>query len=97
MKTRVVLYGENDVPLSTLGENPQEKVKMAWDAVIAVLSLNTTDGLKVESVEAWDDAPQTDGILFKGDLKEGYYKLIKTTDGWALAGEDIVYAGWEKK
>lgn len=60
MKTRVVLYGENDVPLSTLGENPQEKVKMVWDAVIAVLSLNTTDVLKVESVEVWDDTPQTE-------------------------------------
>ena len=60
MKTRVCLYGENDVPLSTLGENPQEKAKMAWDAVIAVLSLNTTDVIKVESVEVWDDTPQTE-------------------------------------
>lgn len=41
--------------------------------------------------------PQTDGILFKGNLKEGDYKLIKTTDGWVLANEDIVYAGWERK
>ena len=40
--------------------------------------------------------PQTDGILFKGDLKEGEYKLIKTTDGWVLEGEDIVYCGWER-
>ncbi len=57
MKTRIVLYGENDVPLSTLGENPQEKAKKAWDAVIAVLSLHTTDIMRVESVEVWDDTP----------------------------------------
>ena len=42
------------------------------------------------------DEPQTDGILFKGNLKEGDYKLIKTTDGWVLEGEDIVYCGWER-
>ena len=42
------------------------------------------------------DVPQTDGILFKGNLKEGDYKLIKTTDGWALDGGDIVYCGWER-
>lgn len=42
------------------------------------------------------DEPQTDGILFRGDLKEGDYKLIKTTDGWVLEGEDIVYCGWER-
>ena len=41
--------------------------------------------------------PQTDGIIFKGNLKEGDYKLIKTTDGWVLDGGDIVYCGWERK
>lgn len=58
MKSRVVLYGENDVPLSALGENPQEKAKKVWDAVIALLSLNTTnatDVIRVESVEVWDE------------------------------------------
>ena len=60
MKTRIVLYGENDVPLSTLGENPQEKVKKAWDAMITMLSLYTTDIMKVESVEAWDDTSQVE-------------------------------------
>ena len=43
------------------------------------------------------DEPQTDGILFKGNLKEGDYKLIKTTDGWVLEGEDIVYCGLERR
>jgi hypothetical protein len=51
-----------------------------------------------ERAEYWfyEDEPQVDGILFKGDLKEGDYKLIKTTDGWVLANEDIVYCGWER-
>ena len=39
------------------------------------------------------DEPQTDGILFKGNLKEGDYKLIKTTNGWVLEGNDIAYYG----
>lgn len=52
-----------------------------------------------ECDEMWErkDVPQTDGIIFKGNLKEGDYKLIKTTDGWVLEGEDIVYCGWERK
>lgn len=32
-------------------------------------------------------------ILLNGDIKEGEYKLIKTTNGWVLDGEDIAYAG----
>ena len=63
MKTRVVLYGENDKPTSILGDNPQAKVKKAWDAVIALLATTTDDILRVESVEVWDseaDTPQTD-------------------------------------
>lgn len=39
------------------------------------------------------DEPQTDGILFKGNLKEGDYKLIKTSNGWVLEGNDIAYCG----
>lgn len=36
------------------------------------------------------------GILFKGNLKEGIYTLKKTTDGWVLEGEDIIYAGFDE-
>ena len=50
----------------------------------------------ISKMEQVEDEPQTDGILFKGNLKEGDYKLIKTTDGWVLANEDIVYCGWER-
>ena len=59
MKTRVVLYGENDKPVSILGDNPQEKVKKAWDAVIALLATTTDDIIRVESVEVWDDKTDT--------------------------------------
>jgi hypothetical protein len=34
-------------------------------------------------------------ILFKGNLKEGDYKLIKTTNGWVLDGE-VAYVGVER-
>ena len=63
MKTRIVLYGENDKPISVLGDNPQEKVKKIWDAVIALLATHTDDIMRVESVEVWDseaDTPQMD-------------------------------------
>ena len=68
MKTRIVLYGENDKPISILEDNPQEKVKKAWDAVIALLAVNTDDIIRVESVEVWDteaDIPQTDLLVTK--------------------------------
>ena len=32
-------------------------------------------------------------ILFKGNLEEGNYTLIKSTDGWVLKGE-ISYVGF---
>ena len=35
----------------------------------------------------------SNGVLFKGNMEEGSYKLIKTTDGWALVGKDIAFAG----
>ena len=55
-----------------------------------------TRGLFIPSEEVLADRktePQMDGILFKGNLKEGEYKLIKTTNGWVLEGNDIAYYG----
>ena len=40
--------------------------------------------------------PTIKSILFKGNLKEGDYKLIKTTNGWVLEGADIAYCGIEQ-
>ena len=60
---------------------------------------NTHECVKINADQHVQDVGsvgQTDGILFKGELKEGEYKLIKTTDGWVLANEDIVYCGWER-
>ena len=35
----------------------------------------------------------SNGVLFKGNMEEGSYKLIKTTDGWVLVGKDVAFAG----
>ena len=43
--------------------------------------------------KTYKDVPHIVGILFKGNLKEGDYKLIKTTNGWVLEGNDIAYYG----
>ena len=74
MKTRVILYGENDKPISILGDNPQEKVKKVWDAVIALLAIHTDDIMRVESVEVWDseaDTPQTEAPKRMRTFSEG--------------------------
>lgn len=78
MKTRVILYGENDKPISVLGDNPQEKAKKAWDAIIAFLAINTDDIIRVESVEVWDteaDIPQTN-LLITEYPQDGKVNLI---------------------
>lgn len=57
-------------------------------------------GISPMYAEAYEpaDTPQTErsGVLFRGELEEGDYRLIKTTDGWVLQGEDIVFCGWER-
>ena len=42
--------------------------------------------------------PQTErsGVLFRGKLEEGNYRLRKSTDGWVLQGDDTVFCGWER-
>lgn len=86
MKTRIVLYAENDKPVSILGDNPQEKVKKAWDAVIALLATTTDDIMRVESVEVWDDkadTPQTDDIVIRSNLEPFRVADTPKTDcGW---------------
>ena len=84
-------------------ELTDECVDKIADAVVRKLADRKTEPTvsKMEQVDKdinvrSKDEPQTDGILFKGNLKEGDYKLIKTTDGWVLANEDIVYCGWER-
>lgn len=52
-----------------------------------------TRGLFIPSKEVLKDRKTENGILFKGNLKEGDYKLIKTTNGYVLEGNDIAYYG----
>ena len=83
MKTRIVLYGENDKPISVLGDNPQEKVKKVWDAVIALLAIHTDDIMRVESVEVWDsetDIPQTKAPKRMRTFSEGGIGYKPQTD-----------------
>lgn len=51
MKVRLTVMTENDVPVSELGENPDQKIRKAWDAVIACYNLITTDNIYVENIE----------------------------------------------
>lgn len=51
MKVRVTVMTENNVPVSELGENPERKIRDAWDAVIACLNLMSEDSIYVENIE----------------------------------------------
>ena len=53
MKVRVTLLTANDVPVEELGENPLEKIKGAWDLVIAFFSTLSpeNESAHVERVE----------------------------------------------
>ena len=59
MKTRVTIVAENDKPLSALGDNPNEKVRMAWELILNLIALQSGETVKVEKAEAWEDE-QTD-------------------------------------
>ena len=52
----------------------------------------------IDAMSVCKTEPKTErsGVLFRGELEEGDYRLIKTTDGWVLQGEDIVFCGWER-
>lgn len=52
MKIRVTLLTENNKPVSVLGENPEAKIKQAWDlALTLIATLNPGDKAFVEKVE----------------------------------------------
>lgn len=75
--------------------NVRSKDEPQYDAEEVAKDINRrVEMVKKEwSARHIEDEPQTDGILFKGNLKEGDYKLIKTTNGWVLEGNDIAYYG----
>jgi hypothetical protein len=53
MKIRLTIMTENDKPVEILGENPEEKIKKAWDVLLTMMSLTSenNDTAYVESVE----------------------------------------------
>lgn len=69
MKIRLTLITENDKPVSVLGENPEEKIKRAWDLAltfIGTLNHGPVDKVfveKVEVIEENDDHNNSSGII----------------------------------
>ena len=55
MKVRVTLMTENNIPVSALGDNPDQKVRKAWEAVVTLLQLQSDDLICVEQVEIVED------------------------------------------
>ena len=56
MKIRLTVITENDKPVSILGENPEEKIKQAWDLVLTIIAtLNPGDKAFVEKVEVIEE------------------------------------------
>ena len=51
MKVRVTLMTENDKPVSVLGENSEEKVKIGWELVCTMLNTMSVDSVTLENVE----------------------------------------------
>lgn len=58
MVTRVTIVAKNDAPMSVLGDNPNEKVKAAWEIALNFIALGNGETVNVESAEVWDNEPQ---------------------------------------
>lgn len=54
MVTRVTIIAENDAPMSNLGDNPNEKVKAAWEIMLNLIALQSGESVRVEKAEVWD-------------------------------------------
>ena len=55
MVTRITIVAENDKPMSALGDNPNEKVRMAWELILNLIALQSGETVRVESTEVWDN------------------------------------------
>ena len=60
MKVIVTLLTKNDVPVEKLGENPEEKVRQAWEGVVGMLKLlfvdsDNHDDIDLLSIEIMGD------------------------------------------
>lgn len=54
MVTRVIVVAENDAPMSVLGDNPNEKVKAAWEIMLNLVALQSGETVRIEKAEVWD-------------------------------------------
>lgn len=57
MITRVTIIAKNDAPISVLGDNPNEKVKIVWEVMLNLIALQSGETVSVENVEVWDNEP----------------------------------------
>lgn len=55
MITRVTIIAKNDTPMSVLGDNPNEKVKAAWEVMLNLIALQGGEIVSVEKAEVWDN------------------------------------------
>lgn len=39
MKIRLTIMTENDKPVENLGDNPEEKIKKAWDILLSMMAM----------------------------------------------------------
>lgn len=60
MITKVTIVAQNDAPMSVLGDNLNEKVRMAWELILNLIALQSGDTVNVENVEVWDNELQTE-------------------------------------
>ena len=53
MKIKLTLITENNVPVESLGDEPEEKIKRAWELGLSIIASLSDDKSKaqVESVE----------------------------------------------
>ncbi len=53
MKIRLTIMTENNKPVENLGDNPEEKIKKAWDVFLSMIALmsENNDNAYVERVE----------------------------------------------
>lgn len=50
MKVKVTILTQNNIPLSTLGDNPEEKVRIAWELFLTGF-LQENESAKVLNIE----------------------------------------------
>ena len=53
MKIRLTIMTENDKPVENLGDNPEEKIKKAWDVLLLMIAMmsENNENAYVEQVE----------------------------------------------